>query len=630
MATVSKAATKDIKYLGRDFNTLKEGLVEFAKVYYPNTYNDFNEASPGMMFVEMAAYVGDVLNYYIDSQFKESLLMHATERRSLLSMAAALGYKPKISVPATVELDVFQLLPPSGSGASVTPDLRYALKIEPGMRCRSTTDAVEFLVQDKIDFSINDTYNPTQISVYSIDANGAPNYFLARKTVQAISAQPKTITIPIGTAQKYFKYLLEDTSIIGIDKIVDSDDNTWYEVPYLAQDTIFEQVENTSLNDPDAAVYSAETPYLLKLRKVPRRFITRVVERGVEIQFGAGVSSSPDEELIALPENIGLALPTGKLDLDASIDPQAPVFTQAYGIAPSNTTLTVTYLVGGGVTSNVPSNTISEIVGVDINTDNFPNTNGVLSSTIANSIAVNNRFAASGGKSEETLEEIRQNTLAQFTSQNRAVTREDYIVRAYAMPNIYGSVAKVFITPDEQGNLGSSEANDAIANPLAMNMYVLGYNNSKQLTTVNKAVKENLKTYISQYKMLTDSINIRDGYIINIGIDVDIIPLPNFNANEVLLNCIAELKAFFNVDRWQMNEPIVYGDIYNILLKVSGVQTITGVGIKNLNDSNAGYSDIFYDIKASTKNNILYPSLDPSIFEVRYPNNDIKVRITSF
>jgi len=629
MANRPKTTSKDIKYLGRDFDSLKRGLIDFTKVYYPDTYNDFNEASPGMMFIEMAAYVGDVLNYYVDSQFKETLLAHATERRSILSIASTMGYKPKISVPSQVDIEIYQLLPASGSGENVVHDTNYALKIPAGMRGRSTAGNIEFLIQDAVDFSINDVYSPTEISVYTVDNNNAPNYFLAKKIVTAISAEPKTKSIEVVGTQKFFKFQIEGDDVIGIDNIVDGDGNEWYEVPYLAQDTIFEKVINTSYNDPDAAEYSEDTPYLMKLKRVPRRFIARVTEVGLEIQFGAGVSSSPDEELLATPENIGLKLPTGKDDIDVSIDPQSPIFTSTYGIAPSNTTLTVTYLVGGGILSNVPSNTITEITAINANTNNFPQATGILNTNILNSVAINNLTAAVGGRSQETLDEIRQNTLGQFTSQNRAVTKEDYIVRAYAMPNVFGSVAKVFITPDEQSNIGTSEVQDNVANPLAMNMYVLGYTNLKQYTKANRAVKENLKTYISQYRMLTDSINIRDAYIIDIGVDFDILALPNFNANETILNCINLLKEFFEPDKWQINQPIVYGDIYNILLTANGVQTVTGVRIKNLNNELLDYSNVVYNIEAATRNGIIYPSLDPAIFEVKFPDNDIKGRIAT-
>lgn len=622
--------SKDIRYLGRDFDSLKKGLIEFTKNYYPNTYNDFNEASPGMMFLELAAYVGDTLNYYIDSQFKENFLLHATEQRSVLAIAGAMGYKPKLSTPASVDLDLFQLLPASSSGVGMVADLRYGLKIASGMTIRSTANQTTFIIQEPIDFSINGVDDPTEITAYSIDGSGAENYFLARKTRRAISATENTTTIQVAGTPKFFKFQLTAANLIGITSIVDSAGNTWNEVPYLAQDTIFEQVQNTAFNDPDAAVYSAETPYLLKLKRVPRRFITRIVPGGIEVQFGSGVSSSPDEELLATPENIGLTLPTGKIDIDPSIDPQSPIFTSAYGIAPSNTTLTVTYLTGGGVNSNAPSNTITEVVAIDTSATVLPASTGTLNAAIINSIAVNNRTAAGGGRGAETVDEIRQNTLAQFSSQNRAVTREDYTIRAYAMPNVFGSVAKVYITPDEQANLATAETLDTVANPLAMNMYILGYDTNKNLTTCNRAVKENLKTYLSQYRMLTDSINIRDGFIINIGIDFDVIPLPNYNSNETLLKCIAALKDFFNIDRWQIGQPIILSDVFSLLVNIDGVQTVSSLNIKNLFDSTLGYSDIAYSIPVATRNGIIYPSIDPSIFEVKYPDNDIKGRIATF
>lgn len=642
--------SKDIKYLGRDFDSIKQGLIDFAKIYYPNTYNDFNEASPGMMFLELVAYVGDTLNYYIDSQLKESLLLQATEKKNVLAIAAAMGYKPKVSVPANVDLDVYQLMPaaPGATANDPIPNTQYALKINPGMRVKTTVDpliptiledqSVNFYVQDIIDFAINTTDDPREDSVYTLDNNGGVEYVLCKKKIRAISAAPFTTTINVGAPTKFFKFKIPFNTnnsdgtpdFIGIDSIVDSDGNTWNEVPYLAQDTMFEQITNTAYNDPEASVYSDEIPYLLKLKKIPRRFVTRLLDDGIEVQFGAGISTSEDTELLATPDNIGVNLPTGKIDIDVSIDPNAPGITKAYGIAPSNTTLTVTYLRGGGVRSNVGSQTLTTITGIDTNTLNFPTNTPALNTTILNSIAVNNPRAASGGRSQETLEEIRQNALKQLTSQNRAVTRDDYMIRALSLPPRFGSVSKVFITPDEQNNLLTSEFEDTVANPLALNLYVLGYDSQKKLIECNQAVKENLKTYISYYRMLTDSINIRNAFIVNIQVNFDIIPLRDRNANEVLLACIQATKDFFNIDKWHINQPIVTSDIYNMLLAQPGVQTVTKVNITNLNDSTLGYSNIAYGISEASRNGIIYPSLDPMIFEVKYPDNDIKGRIATY
>jgi len=640
--------SKKIEYLGRDFDTIKQGLVEFVKNYYPNTYNDFNEASPGMMFLELMAYVGDTLNYYIDSQFKESQLLQATERRNVLAIAAAMGYQPKVSVPSSVDIDVFQLIPSIGVAENAKPDTRYALKIQPGMQAQATStqvlgdsgysanesDVINFYIQEAVDFSINTPDDPVEFSVYSMDATGNPEYWLAKKTVKAVSATLQTQEEEVVGVKKFYKFKIPFNDIntpnfIGIDSIVDSDGNNWTEVPYLAQDTVFEQITNTALNDPDAAIYSDEIPYLLKLKKTPRRFVTRILDDGIEIQFGSGISTSADEDLLPTPENIGLNLPTGKIDIDQSIDPNSPGITKAYGIAPSNTTLTVSYLVGGGTRANVGSDQITNITAVDTNTNGFPNT-GILNSTVLNSIACNNANPAVGGRSQETLEEVRQNALKQLATQNRAVTRDDYTIRALAMPPKFGSVVKVFITPDEQNNLLTSDVNDTVSNPLAMNMYLLGYDANKNITTTNQAVKENLKTYISQYRMLTDSINLRDAFVVNIQVNFDIIPLRDRNANEVLLACVNAVQDFFDIDKWQINQPIQYSDVFNLLLQQPGVQTVTSVTINNLNDSSAGYSNITYGIKDATRNGILYPSLDPMIFEVKYPSKDIKGRVVNY
>lgn len=625
-------ARYDVKYYGRDFESLKKGLIEFAKAYYPETYTDFNEASPGSMFIDMAAYVGDVLSYYTDVNFKESLLLYAQERKNLLAIGNAIGYKPKLSVPSQVALDVFQLMPASKSGVDSEPDTRYALRIEPGLEVKSTTNNITFLAANTVDFTVDNAYDPIEYSVYSVDSTtNEPLYFLAKKTTKAISAQLATLTAVIGPRERFTKILVEtneDRPVISILSIEDSDGNEWYEVPYLAQDTIFEQVENTALNDPQSAVYSNDVPFLLKYKKVPRRFITRVTEDGIEIQFGAGVATSPDEELLATPEQIGLSLPTGKADTDAVIDPSNPLLTTTYGLAPSNTTLTIKYYVGGGIEANVPANTVTDITSLDVTNTVLPTTTPLLNNTILQSVRINNPEAAVGGRNEETNEEIRQNSLACFSAQGRAVTREDYIVRCYSMPSIYGGVAKAYVTPDEQSNIGTEQVGDTVANPLALNLYVLGYDDNKRCTNLNTAIKSNLKNYIDRYRMLTDSINIRDAFVINIGVKFSVLPLPNYNGNEVLLHCIAQLKDYFNIDRWQISQPILTSEIIVSLMKVKGVQMISNLVIYNITDD--GYSDVSYDIGGATKNGVIYPSLDPAIFEVKYLDADIQGKLTTF
>jgi hypothetical protein len=248
---------------------------------------------------------------------------------------------------------------------------------------------------------------------------------------------------------------------------------------------------------------------------------------------------------------------------------------------------------------------------------------------VKSTVAVNNEFPATGAKTADSLIDIKHNAMANFATQNRLVTKEDYIIRAYSLPAKYGSVAKAYIVPDDQ--IAQRELlKTRIANPLAMNMYVLGYNNNKQLTQLNDAIKTNLQTYIDYYRILTDAVNIKDAFIINIGIDFEITTLPNFNNNEVLLKCVNAVKDFFNIDRWQINQPIIKSDVMSVISSVKGVQSVLGVQYKNLYDSYAGYSGNRYDITLATQRGVIYPSLDPSIFEVKFPNQDIRGRVSSY
>jgi hypothetical protein len=622
---------KDVTYLGKDFGTIRRNLIEFTKQYFPNSYTDFNESSPGMLFIELASYVGDVLSYYADTNLKESLLDRAQERGNVFDLARALGYKPNNAVPAYVMLDVYQLVPALNSGSNNVPDFNYALSIKPGMQIQQETGPAVFRTLDSVDFRFSSSFNPTEVTVYEIDdSTSQPTYYLLKKSVQAVSGQVKTVTYTFTTAIPYDKIVLPDNNIISIISITESDGDNWYEVPYLAQDTIFEDVPNLLENDPDLVGYRSSAPSLLKLRKTAKRFVTRLrTDSKTEIQFGPGVSDNNDEEIIPNPDNVGNGLAGFRRNVDVDIDPSNFLYTRTYGQAPANTTLTVTYTIGNGIADNVPSNTLKNINFIEYNENINSTNNAGLVNFVKTTVAVNNIAPAAGAKSTDTIIDIKNNALANFATQNRLVTREDYIIRAYSMPAKYGSVAKAYIVPDDQ--ITQQDLQESrVSNPMAMNMYILGYNQSKQLIMVNNAIKENLKTYLDYYRILTDAINIKDAYIINIAVDFEISVLPNYNSNEVLLNCIASLKELFNIDRWQINQPIIKSDVLNTIGNVKGVQSVVGVNFLNLYDTDAGYSGNVYDLNSATRNGVTYPSLDPSIFEVKFPDQDIRGRVVSY
>ena len=640
-----KSISKEVRYLGRDFTSIRQNLIEFAKSYFPNTYNDFNESSPGMMFIEMAAYVGDVMNYYVDNQFRESLLHAAEEKKNIYKIAQSLGYKPKVSHPSTAICEFSVEVPSTTTDdTNYRPDLDYAPILD-GNSLFGASNGSEFRLMDDINFAVSSSLDRMDVTISKF-ADNAPTHYTLTKKGQVESGKRFSETFTFGSAEKFNTVVLSNSKVIEIVSITDSDGNKWYEVPFLAQDTIYESVANTSDNDPELASYSNDTPYLLKLIKSSRRFTTYIRSDGkTELRFGAGVSDNPDEEIIPNPDNVGSSIATGLSKLDTSYDPSNFLKTRAFGLSPSNTTLTVIYTFGGSVTENVLSGEINAKRIVDFTLDETGLTVSKVND-MKNSLSIGNVDPATGGSDGETDSEIKENALSYFNTQNRAVTKEDYITRVYSLPQKFGNISKAYIVQDESlsnrqviSDDGVSTSNEVnkIPNPLAMNLYMLGYDRNQNLVRLNQAVKENVKTYLSQYRLMTDAINIRDGYMINIGVKFAIISQRGFNKNEVLFNCVETIKNHFNINKWQFNQPIVTSDIAYKISLVDGVASVVPpvednpqkqlVLIENKWRFSEGYSGYVYDLQTATKDGIIYPSLDPSIFEVKFPNSDIQGRV---
>ena len=611
MATTNR----DIKYINRDFTDFRSRLIEYARTYFPNTYTDFTETSPGMMFMEQASYVGDVLSFYLDNQFQETFIQYAQQTNNVFELAYMFGYKPKTTGVAQTTVDFYQQLPSINISGSYVPDYNYAITISENTTV-SSQNGTSFIIQDKVDFSVSSSQDPTEISIYQISGTN-PQYYLLKKSRTAISATINTQTFNFTTPTPYQTVNIQNSNIIKILDIIDSDGNIWYEVDHLGQEMVLDTIKNTNINDPNQ---NGDTPYLLKLKKVARRFATRFTSlQNLQLQFGAGNPTDTTEEITPNPNNVGIGLPFKQSKLTSAYSPVNFLYTGTYGISPSNTSLTVRYLTGGGVTSNIPANTLTSIT-----TGNSLFNNINLNSTTANyvfaSLSSNNPIAASGGRGGDTLEEIRQNTLSIAASQQRSVTADDYLVRALSMPSDYGSVTKAYI---EQPKLTDNQ----VSTIETLSLFVLSQNSSGKLDYANDTLKNNLRTYLSQYRMIGDNIEIRDAFIINIGLDFEIIVLPEYNNNEVLLACITALQTYFNINNWQLNQPIMLRDLYILLDKIKGVQTVKNINISNKAGTTSGYSQYAYDIVGATQNNIIYPSLDVSIFEIRYPNTDIKGKV---
>ena len=606
---------RDIKYINRNFSDFRSRLIEYARTYFPQTYNDFSATSPGMMFMEQAAYVGDVLSFYLDNQFQETFIQYAQQTNNVFELAYMFGYKPKVSTAAQVTIDFYQQLPSIQIGTQYFPDYNYALTISENTTI-SSINGFSFIIEDKIDFSISSSQDPTEISIYQISGQ-TPQYYLLKKTRNAVSSTINAITFDFNEPIPFNTVTINDSNFLKILDVTDSDGNIWYEVDHLGQEMVFDTIKNTNLNDPNKI---DNTPYLLRLKKVARRFATRILDSStIQLQFGVGSPSNTTEEITPDANNVGLGLPFEKDKLTTAYSPVNFLFTDTYGIAPSNTTLTVRYLVGGGVGSNIDANILTVLDTSEVSFNQI-NLNANTANYIFSSLASNNPKAASGGKGGDNIEEIRQNTLALIASQKRSVTADDYLVRALSMPSNYGAVAKAYI---EQPKLTDNQ----VSTIETLNLYVLSLNSQGQLDYASSTLKSNLRTYLSQYRMIGDNIEIRDAFIINIGVDFEIIVLPEYNNNEVLLACITALQNYFALDKWQINQPILLRDLYILLDRIKGVQTVKNISLTNKAGTTSGYSQYAYDIVGATQNQVIYPSQDPSIFEIRYPTTDIKGKV---
>lgn len=643
--------SKDIRYINRDFSQLREALINFAKVYYPNTYKDFSPAAPGMMFIEQAAYVGDVLSYYTDYIFKETTMQSATERKNIIALARYLGYKIKPSTAATGVVNLQQICPATSDGAGTYyPDSNYMLTVKENTQF-SNNEGAYYVLTSAVDFAVSSSVSPRTEQVYARNDDGTPQFFLLTKQGPISSGQILTREVVVGNPSPYFKIKLNETNVLQILDIVDSDNNKWYEVDYLAQGMVPIAVPNDAQYEGSLSQYKDSVPYILHYLKTSRKFITTVDEdSNITIEFGAGVNGVDDELVTFDSDLIGIGL-SNINEVNLPLDPSNFLTNENYGMAPQNTILTVRYTIGGGLQSNCQADEVRDVVSAVFDNPSeglLPEQISLLK-TVENSLAVTNPSPCTGGKDAETDEEIRLNAMANFAAQNRTVTQNDYLVRLYSMPAQFGAVAKAQVISDtslqvginkillgvvDQNNIAQVVDNSdnnyfrRIAydntNPFAINVYILTYNADKQLMKPNTALVSNLITYLKRYRMITDGVNIIDGYVINIGVNFSITVYKGFNKKDVLSNCISAVQDFFDIDQWNFSQPINLSQLQLEIAKVDGVQSVVSIDISNKTALDGNYSPVQYNIEAAIKNGIIYPSVDPSIFEVRYPDSDIK------
>lgn len=590
-----------VKYTSRDFNSIKSDLVEYSKRYYPNTFSDFNQASFGSLTLDTVSYIGDVLSFYLDYQFNESFLNTASEFDNILKISNQLGYKYSNKSTAYGEVTMYISVPVDTT--STGPDLNYLPIIKKGSTFGSSGGQF-FTLMDDVDFS--ETTN--EIVVANVDTStGSPTKYAIKTKGMVQSGYYTQKQISVGSYERFRKLDLDDPNVLEIISVVDSDGNYYYEVEHLSQDVIFRQIPNFNFQNDGVSS-------ILKPFPVPRRFTTFKNRTTTILQFGYGSEDELTTDSIVNPAQVVLQMHAKDYFSDTAFDPTNLIKTDKFGVAPANTILTITYRKANPALSNVASNTITKVVTPNFTFPNILRTVSSARGEVVNSLEITNEQSFAGEVRLDQAEELRNNTMGFYAAQNRAVSLLDYQSLIYAMPSSFGRVKRCFITQDNN----SFKRN--------INLYILSTNNNNSLTLSNDTLKQNLKTWLSQYKMINDTIDILDAVIVNVGIDFDVVANPDYDKTEVLNIALNSLRQQY-LNKQEIGESFSIANVYNILNKLNGVLDTTKVVVTPKVGGVYSNSSLNLD-KLLTYDGKYIRAPKNVIYEVKFPLIDIKGTIS--
>ncbi len=591
-----------ISLLNRDFKSFRGDLITYSKAYASSSFTDFNESSPGMAFLEFAAYVGDGLSYYIDQAFNEGGAA-ATQVKNVQANAKMLGYRPQGKRPSVGQLAwAIQVPAATDQFGRVVPDDAYTPVLMKGSQAVAKNGTVFETLED-VPFSASLGRSVTGSQFDS--TTGIPTHFAIQRTVDVVSGQTVTESFVVTSFQQFRRIDLGREDVIEIISLEDSQGNEWFEVDYLAQDWVFVPETNTN-SDSDTV------PYVLKLQSAPFRFVVdRDIVTGITtLVFGSGDGLSFDDELIPNVASFALPLAGRRTFGTFAVDPQNFLRTRSLGLSPHNTTLTVTYRIGGGAETNVPARSVRQPSQAVLS---FGSTNldPVRKGSVEGSIGCLNQLSMTGGGPEETVREIKANSAAFFAAQNRAVTREDITARVLSLPAKFGRPEKVFVKPSSVGRF-------------AYDIHLLSLDVDGKLSKASATLKSNVATFLRKFKMLTDGVNILDGDILDIRVHFGVVVTPGRNRSEVLLSCTERLTEYFAQDRMQIGQPVVVSDVISVLNGTSGVASVYEISFTNVFGTVDGidYSDDRFNISSNLRDGMLICPPE-AVFQVKFPNRDI-------
>lgn len=603
------ASNKKIKsrsYLNKDFSSFRGDLLEYAKSFYSDQIQDFSEASVGGLLLDLAAYVGDVQSFYLDHQFRELDPTTAVESDNIERMLRTAGVKITGASPAVVNLTFAIEVPAELSNGLYSPQESALIKIKKGTLCSAGDDIVFNLTED-VDFASKDRSSVLNASVKlsSVNASGNPQTYVLSLSGDAVSGTTSVETFEIPDVHKQFRTItLSNDNVTVIDRVLNSNNEDFYQVEALSQDTIF--VGTLSENSDKHLVKNN-----LEIKSAPRRFVTEtnLTTLMTTMRFGSGDASSSDSDAIPDPSDLSLPL-YGKDNFTRfSLDPKSLLDTSTLGIAPRNTTLTVTYKHGGGLEHNLKSNTITSIETLDFE---FPEsiTNSVATS-VKTSVTVTNKTHAAGGEDAPTIDELKEKIPLFRNSQSRIVTKSDLLARLYTLPSEFGRIYRAGIRSNPN-------------NPMASQLFIISRDSDTNLIISPDSLKKNLVKYINEFRLISDAIDILDAQVVNVGVEFQITVDPAFVKDVVLQEIIDDLIGYMDISNFQIDQPILMSDLTNIAFNVEGVLNVNNVRIKNIVGDQKGreYSDVSHNITLSTKNGILFPP-PGGIFELKFGDIDI-------
>ena len=587
-----------INYTSRDYESIRNDLITHVRRYYPNVYQDFNEASFGSIMIDTVAYVGDILSFYMDYNVNESFIETSIEENNILKLARQMGYRYKGIPASSGEVTLYIIVPNLVNG--IGPDLDYAPILKRGAMFSAGGQGASFSLDENVDFSLPSN----EAVVATTDAvTGVPTGWAIKTKGQVISGQVRRQTVDVGDYERFRKVLINDQDITGIISVVDSSGNKYFEVDYLTQDVIYKPIINKHAD-------SSQVPMILKPKKVPRRFVFEQLSNQYYLQFGYGSETNITNEVISDPNKIVLQVNGRDYVTDESFDPTNLIETDKMGVSPTNTTLTIEYRKNSANVNNIGAKALVNVSDTEYTFANIGQLSPSKVSSVIGSLEFENENPIIGGISTPTTEEIKYRAYGSFSSQNRAVTAQDYKSVAYSLPPKFGSVKRVNIAQDKD----SFKRN--------LNLYIISEDQNGNLVESTDTLKNNLKTYLSNYKMINDTIDILDARIVNIGLNIDIIAEDQVNKYEVLQKAIDAIKFNNLSTKYDISEPFRTSDIFKTLKNVDGILDVISISVER--KAGSLYSTFSYDIEGNTSpDGRLVLAQNNVIFEIKYPDSDI-------